>query len=199
VSVVVLSVTENASETPMADTIKTGTTLIEEGTLMPESLRFEREPWTPFYTAGEIIRELRKASGKQSKYGSEGNMAHSKIVIDHYDQPRDVGSLPKDDPNGGTGLLGAPECSDGMKLQMKIHSETQVTEEADFKTFSCGLAIANFSLATEWVKGKTSRKRLPSRTRISSANSALPRATLLDATRYSRIGRRPHVVGSPIF
>jgi len=86
-----------------------------------------------------------------------------------------------------------------MKLQMKIHSETQVTEEADFKTFSCGLAIANFSLATEWVKGKTSRKRLPSRTRISSANSALPRATLLDATRYSRIGRRPHVVGSPIF
>ncbi len=122
-SVVVLSVTENASETPMADTIKTGTTLIEEGTLMPESLRFEREPWTPFYTAGEIIRELRKASGKQSKYGSEGNMAHSKIVIDHYDQPRDVGSLPKDDPNGGTGLLGAPECSDGMKLQMKIHSD----------------------------------------------------------------------------
>jgi len=66
---VVLSATVNASETPMADTIKTGTTLIEEGTLMLESLQFESEPWTSFYTAGGIIRELRKASGEQSKYG----------------------------------------------------------------------------------------------------------------------------------
>ncbi len=196
---VVLSATVNASETPMADTIKTGTTLIEEGGLIPESLRFESEPWTFFYMAGEIIQELRKASGKQSKYGSEGNMAHTDKVVDHYDHPSDVGSLPKDDPNGGTGLLGVSECGDVMKLQMKINSETQVIEEAEFKTFGCGSAIANPSLATAWVKGKTSRKRWPSRTRISSASSAFPRATLLHATRYSRIGGRLHLVGSPIF
>jgi hypothetical protein len=79
---VVLSATVNASETPMADTIKTGTTLIEEGTLMLDSSQFESEPWTSFYTAGEIIRELRKASGKQNKYGSEGNKVHSDNVID---------------------------------------------------------------------------------------------------------------------
>jgi NifU-like protein involved in Fe-S cluster formation len=183
----------------MTDTIKTGTMLIEEGARMPESSRFESEPWTPFYMADEIIRELRKASGKQSKYGSEGNMAHSNIVIDHYDHPRDVGSLPKDDPNGGTGRLGAPECGDVMKLQIRINPETRVIEEPKFETFGCGSAIASSSLATEWVKGKTSRKRWASRTRISSASSAFPRATLLDATRYSRIGERRHLVGSPIF
>jgi NifU-like protein involved in Fe-S cluster formation len=126
-------------------------------------------------------------------------MAHSDKVIDHSDRPRDVGSLPKNDPNGGTGLLGAPECDDVMKLQMKINFETQVIGEAEFKTFGCRSAIASSSLATEWVKGKTSRKRWPSRTRISSASSAFPRATLLDATRYSRIGGRLHLVGSPIF
>jgi hypothetical protein len=82
VGVVVLSATDNAAETLMADTINTGTMLIEEGALLPESLRLESEPWTFFYMAGEIIRELRKASGKQSKYGSEGNMAHSGKVID---------------------------------------------------------------------------------------------------------------------
>ncbi len=68
-SVAVVSAIENAAETQMADRIKTGTTLIEEGTLLPESLQCENEPWTSFYTAGGIIRELRKASGKQSKYG----------------------------------------------------------------------------------------------------------------------------------
>ena len=107
-SVAVLSAIENPVETLMADTIKTGTTLIEEGTLMLESLQFESEPWTPFYTAGGIIRELRKASGKQNKYGSEDNSAHSDRVIDQYNNRCDVDSLPKDDPNGGTGLLGAP-------------------------------------------------------------------------------------------
>jgi len=151
----------------MADTMNTGTMLIEEGALLSESLRFESEPWTSFYMAGEIIREVRKASGKQSKYESEGNTAHSDKVIDHYDHPRDVGSLSKDDPNVGAGLVGAPECGDG-----------------------CGSAIASSSLGTEWVKGKTSRKRWPSRTRISSARSAFPRATLLDATRYS-LARHP--------
>jgi nitrogen fixation NifU-like protein len=86
-----------------------------------------------------------------------------------------------------------------MKLQMKINSETQVLEEVEFKTFGCGSAIASSSLATEWVKGKSSRKRWASRTRISSARLAFPRANLLDATRYSKIGGRLHLVGSPIF
>jgi hypothetical protein len=161
-SVAVLSAIENAVETLMSDTIKTGTTLIEEGTLLPESLQFESEPWTSFYTAGGIIRELRKASGKQSKYGSEGNMAHSEEVIDHCDHPCDVGGLPEDDPNVGTELVGASECGD----------------EAEFKTYGYGLAIASSSLAIEWAKGKTSRKRWPSRTRISSVSSAFPRASL---------------------
>jgi hypothetical protein len=199
VSVAVLSTIENAAETLMPDTIKTGITLIEEGTLLPGSLQFESEPWTSFYTAGGINRELRNASGKQSKYGSEGNMAHSDEVIDHDNHPCEVDSLPKDDPNRSTGLLGASECGDVMKLQMKTNSETQVTEEAESKATGCSSAIASSSLATEWVKGKTSRKHWPSRTRISSARSVFPRTILLDATRYSRIGRRLHLVGSPIF
>ncbi len=82
-------------------------------------------------------------------------MAYSDKVVDHYEHPRNVGSLPKDDPNVGTGLVGAPECGDVMRLQMKINPETQVIEEAKFKTFGCGSAIASSSLATEWVKGKT--------------------------------------------
>ena len=82
-------------------------------------------------------------------------MAYSDKVIDHYNHPRNVGSLPKEDPGVGTGLVGAPECGDVMKLQMKINPESQVIEEAKFKTFGCGSAIASSSLATEWVKGKT--------------------------------------------
>ena len=181
----------------MPDTIKAETTLIEEDALMAESLRFESEPWTRFYVAGEIIRELRQASGKPSKYASEGNMAHSEKVIDHYDHPCDVGSLSKDDPNGGIGLAGAPERGDVMELRIRINPEVQVIEEeAEFKTFGCGSAIVSSSLTTELVKGKSSRKRWPSRTRISSASSAFPRATLLDATGYSGIGGRLHLVGS---
>ncbi len=80
----------------MPGTIETETTLIEEDALIAESLRFESEPWTRFYLAGEIIRALRKASGKQSHYASGGNIAHSDKVIDHYDYSCGVGSLPKD-------------------------------------------------------------------------------------------------------
>jgi len=87
-------------------------------------------------------------------------MAYSDKVVDHYNNPRNVGSLPKEDPNVGTGLVGAPECGDVMKLQMKINPETQVIEEAKFKTFGCGSAIASSSLATEWVKGKTVEEAL---------------------------------------
>ena len=82
-------------------------------------------------------------------------MAYSDKVIEHYNNPRNVGSLDKADPNVGTGLVGAPECGDVMKLQMKVNPQTRVIEEAKFKTFGCGSAIASSSLATEWVKGKT--------------------------------------------
>src|SRR6187397_3495021 len=82
-------------------------------------------------------------------------MAYSDKVIDHYNHPRNVGALPKEDENVGTGLVGAPECGDVMKLQIKVNPETNVIEDAKFKTFGCGSAIASSSLATEWVKGKT--------------------------------------------
>jgi nitrogen fixation protein NifU and related proteins len=82
-------------------------------------------------------------------------MAYSTKVIDHYEHPRNVGSLPKDDPNVGTGLVGAPECGDVMKLQVRINPDTGVIDDAKFKTFGCGSAIASSSLATEWLKGKT--------------------------------------------
>src|SRR5437879_3371434 len=82
-------------------------------------------------------------------------MAYSDKVIDHYNNPRNVGSLSKEDPTVGTGLVGAPECGDVMKLQIKVNQETEIIEDAKFKTFGCGSAIASSSLATEWVKGKT--------------------------------------------
>ena len=82
-------------------------------------------------------------------------MAYSDKVIDHYNNPRNVGALPKEDRSVGTGLVGAPECGDVMKLQIKVNEDTEIIEEAKFKTFGCGSAIASSSLATEWVKGKT--------------------------------------------
>ena len=87
-------------------------------------------------------------------------MAYSDKVIDHYNHPRNVGSLDKSDPNVGTGMVGAPECGDVMKLQVKVNPETGVIEDAKFKTFGCGSAIASSSLATEWVKGKTVEEAL---------------------------------------
>jgi nitrogen fixation NifU-like protein len=82
-------------------------------------------------------------------------MAYSNKVLDHYNNPRNVGSLDKKDPNVGTGMVGAPECGDVMKLQIKVDPDTGVIEDAKFKTFGCGSAIASSSLATEWLKGKT--------------------------------------------
>ena len=82
-------------------------------------------------------------------------MSYSDKVIDHYNHPRNVGSMDKSSADVGTGLVGAPECGDVMKLQIKVNRETNVIEEAKFKTFGCGSAIASSSLATEWVKGKT--------------------------------------------
>jgi nitrogen fixation NifU-like protein len=82
-------------------------------------------------------------------------MAYSDQVIDHYNNPRNVGTLDKASDEVGTGLVGAPECGDVMRLQIRVNPETQVIEEAKFKTFGCGSAIASSSLATEWIKGRT--------------------------------------------
>ena len=82
-------------------------------------------------------------------------MAYSDQVIDHYNHPRNVGTLDKNAAEVGTGLVGAPECGDVMRLRIRVNPETQVIEEAKFKTFGCGSAIASSSLATEWIKGRT--------------------------------------------
>ena len=85
-------------------------------------------------------------------------MTYSNKVIDHYNEPRNVGSLDKSDGNVGTGMVGAPECGDVMKLQIKV--ENDVIVDAKFKTFGCGSAIASSSLATEWLKGRTVQEGL---------------------------------------
>jgi len=87
-------------------------------------------------------------------------MSYSDKVIDHYNNPRNVGQMDKSSSEVGTGLVGAPECGDVMRLQIKVNPQTQVIEEAKFKTFGCGSAIASSSLATEWVKGKTVEEAL---------------------------------------
>jgi nitrogen fixation NifU-like protein len=82
-------------------------------------------------------------------------MAYSSQVIDHYENPRNVGSFAKDDEDVGTGMVGAPACGDVMKLQIKVNPVTGLIEDAKFKTYGCGSAIASSSLVTEWIKGKT--------------------------------------------
>jgi nitrogen fixation NifU-like protein len=82
-------------------------------------------------------------------------MAYSSQVIDHYENPRNVGSFAKDDEDVGTGMVGAPACGDVMRLQIKVNPITGLIEDARFKTYGCGSAIASSSLVTEWVKGKT--------------------------------------------
>lgn len=82
-------------------------------------------------------------------------MAYSDKVVDHYENPRNVGSLDKSDPTVGTGMVGAPACGDVMKLQIKVDDATGIITDAKFKTYGCGSAIASSSLVTEWVKGKT--------------------------------------------
>jgi nitrogen fixation NifU-like protein len=82
-------------------------------------------------------------------------MSYSKAVIDHYENPRNVGSFDKSDTDIGTGMVGAPACGDVMKLQIKVNKETGIITDAKFKTYGCGSAIASSSLVTDWVKGKT--------------------------------------------
>jgi nitrogen fixation NifU-like protein len=96
-------------------------------------------------------------------------MAYSEKVIDHYENPRNVGSFDNSDENVGSGMVGAPACGDVMKLQIKVNNEG-IIEDARFKTYGCGSAIASSSLVTEWVKGKSWTKRRRSRTPISPMN-----------------------------
>ncbi len=101
-------------------------------------------------------------------------MAYSDKVLDHYNAPRNVGALPKDDENVGTGLVGAPECGDVMKLQVKVNPATGVIDDAKFKTFGCGSAIASSSLATEWLKGKTLEQALEIKNSAIAQELSLP-------------------------
>jgi len=87
-------------------------------------------------------------------------MAYSDLVLDHYTNPRNVGTLDKSSPNVGTGLVGAPECGDVMRLQIEVDEATGVIRDAKFKTFGCGSAIASSSVATEWLKGKSIDKAM---------------------------------------
>jgi nitrogen fixation NifU-like protein len=82
-------------------------------------------------------------------------MAYSTAVIDHYENPRNVGSFSKDEEDVGTGMVGAPACGDVMRLQIKVNKETGIITDAKFKTYGCGSAIASSSLVTDWVRGKT--------------------------------------------
>src|SRR3954452_20129020 len=96
-----------------------------------------------------------KSRGARSHQEEWIDMPYSNKVLDHYNNPRNVGSFDKADVNVGTGIVGAPECGDVMKLQIRVNPETGRIEDARFKTFGCGSAIASSSLATEWLKGKT--------------------------------------------
>jgi len=101
-------------------------------------------------------------------------MAYSTKVLDHYNHPRNVGSFDRADPTVGTGVVGAPECGDVMKLQIKVDPVTGRIEDAKFKTFGCGSAIASSSLATEWLKGKTIEEAMDIRNTSIVEELALP-------------------------
>jgi len=101
-------------------------------------------------------------------------MSYSSAVIDHYENPRNVGSFDKNDENVGTGMVGAPACGDVMKLQIKVNPETGLIEDARFKTYGCGSAIASSSLVTEWVKGKSLDEAATIKNTQIAAELALP-------------------------
>jgi nitrogen fixation NifU-like protein len=100
-------------------------------------------------------------------------MAYSEKVIDHYEHPRNVGAFDKQEPDVGTGMVGAPACGDVMKLQIKVNKEG-IIEDARFKTYGCGSAIASSSLVTEWVKGKTLEQAMTIRNTQIAEELALP-------------------------
>ena len=101
-------------------------------------------------------------------------MAYSDKVVDHYENPRNVGNLEADDGSVGTGMVGAPACGDVMKLQIKVNPATGLIEDARFKTYGCGSAIASSSLVTEWVKGKSLDEAMTIRNTQIAAELALP-------------------------
>jgi nitrogen fixation NifU-like protein len=101
-------------------------------------------------------------------------MAYSEKVVDHYENPRNVGSFEKGDDTVGTGMVGAPACGDVMKLQIKVNPSTGLIEDAKFKTYGCGSAIASSSLVTEWVKGKSLDEALTIKNTHIAAELALP-------------------------
>jgi nitrogen fixation NifU-like protein len=101
-------------------------------------------------------------------------MSYSDKVIDHYENPRNVGSFEKNDPDVGTGMVGAPSCGDVMRLQIKVDNETGLITDARFKTYGCGSAIASSSLVTEWVKGKTLEQATQIKNTDIAAELALP-------------------------
>src|SRR4051794_29514931 len=101
-------------------------------------------------------------------------MAYSEKVVEHYENPRNVGSFEKGDETVGTGMVGAPACGDVMKLQIKVNPATGLIEDAKFKTYGCGSAIASSSLVTEWVKGKTLDEALTIKNTHIAAELALP-------------------------
>ena len=101
-------------------------------------------------------------------------MAYSQKVVEHYENPRNVGSFAKSDDTVGTGMVGAPACGDVMKLQIKVNRQTGLIEDAKFKTYGCGSAIASSSLVTEWVKGKTLDQALTIRNTQIAEELALP-------------------------
>jgi nitrogen fixation NifU-like protein len=101
-------------------------------------------------------------------------MAYSEKVVDHYENPRNVGAFEKGDATVGTGMVGAPACGDVMKLQIKVNPETGLIEDARFKTYGCGSAIASSSLVTEWVKGKSLDEALTIKNTHIAEELALP-------------------------
>ena len=101
-------------------------------------------------------------------------MAYSNKVVDHYENPRNVGSFAKGDETVGTGMVGAPACGDVMKLQIKVNPRTGLIEDAKFKTYGCGSAIASSSLVTEWVKGKTLEEAMSIKNTQIAEELALP-------------------------
>ena len=101
-------------------------------------------------------------------------MAYSEKVVDHYENPRNVGSFDKNDSSVGTGMVGAPACGDVMKLQIKVNPQNGMIEDARFKTYGCGSAIASSSLVTEWVKGKTLDQALDIKNTHIAEELALP-------------------------